>query len=326
MTMKWIELTVLTTQEGLEPVAAVLDDLGVSQIVIEENAAAIAAQLQEAARFWDFADEQELASKAGPGVKAYLADLPETEPLLAAVRERMRELSQTDVGLDLGALSVLERRVDDEDWADNWKAYYKPTPIGDRLLVKPSWETVEDAQGRKVLELDPGMVFGTGAHHTTRMCMELMETAVVPEAQLLDVGCGSGILAIAGLLLGAHKAVCVDIDPVARQTVAENMERNGFEPSAYKILIGDVLADPQIKRKVREQGPYDLVAANIVAGVILPLTPLISDCIKPGAPYLVSGIIRDRLEEVLACLRSSGFEPETVQIVEDWNAILAYRK
>lgn len=325
--MKWIEITITTTQEGLEAVSAALDAAGVPQVVLEEGTEQIEAELADVAKYWDFADADELASSQGPAVKAYISDLPESEPLLIAVRETVERLKNTDVGLDLGALELTERSVDDEDWANNWKAYYKPLAIGDRLLVKPSWEPLpeEMAEGRVVVEMDPGMVFGTGTHQTTRMCLEFLEKLVKPGMKVVDLGCGSGILSIATLLLGAEHAIGVDIDPVADQTVMENVRMNGIPEEKYEVLIGDILSDAAVQDVVGGKGPYDIIVANIVAGIIIPLSSLTPAYCVPGTPFVVSGIIREREEEVLEALRKNGFEPAEIKRDEEWVAILSYR-
>lgn len=326
--MKWIEITITTTQEGLEAVSAALDAAGVAQVVLEEGSEQIEAELADVAKYWDFADAQELASAQGPAVKAYISDLPESEPLLEAVRGTVERLKNTDVGLDLGALELTERKVDDEDWANNWKAYYKPLAIGEKLLVKPSWEPVPDgmAEGRVVVEMDPGMVFGTGTHQTTRMCLEFLEKLVKPGMKVADFGCGSGILSIAALLLGADHAVGVDIDPVADQTVMENVRMNGVDEEKYETLIGDILSDSSVQASVADRGKYDIIVANIVAGIIIPLSALVPAYCDSGVPFLVSGIIREREEEVLAALRENGFEPAEIHRDEEWVAILSYRR
>ena len=325
--MKWIEISITTTQEGLEAVSAALDAVGVAQVVLEEDTEQIEAELANVAKYWDFADAAELAPAGGPAVKAYIADLPESEPLLAAVRETVARLKNMNIGLDLGELALTERSVDDEDWANNWKAYYKPLTIGSRLLVKPSWEPLPEnlLEDRVVVEMDPGMVFGTGTHQTTRMCLEFLETLVKPGMKVVDLGCGSGILSIAALLLGADHAIGVDIDPVAEQTVMENVRMNGLEEERYEVLIGDVLSDASVQQTVDSKGPYDVIVANIVAGIIIPLSALTPDYCASGTPFLVSGIIREREEEVLEALKKNGFAPAEIKRDEEWVAILSYR-
>ena len=157
------------------------------------------------------------------------------------------------MGIDLGSLRFVVRMTDEEDWANNWKIYYKPLKIGERLLVRPSWESLSDAEGRTVLSLDPGMAFGTGSHHTTRMCLQYLEKTVKEGDMLLDLGCGSGILSIAGVLLGAKSALAVDIDPIAEKIAYENAEINGVLRDRYEVRIGDVLTDDALRAGLTAQ-------------------------------------------------------------------------
>ena len=185
----------------------------------------------------------------------------------------------------------------------------------------PSWEDEPEGNTRTVLRLDPGMAFGTGAHHTTRMCLEYLEQVVQTGQEVLDLGCGSGILSIASLLLGAEDAVAVDIDPIAERIARENADMNGLGNAHYHIKIGDVLTDARLQRLIA--GQYDVVVANIVADVIIRLAPLAKGYCKPGAPFIVSGIIDERRDEVLAALRVAGFTVEDMKNAEGWNAILS---
>lgn len=307
--MKWIEFAVYTTDEGLEQVAAALTAIGLEQLAIEESSENVAAFLEHAAPNWDFADAVALAGKNGPCVKAYIADLPENEALLGAARDAVAALKQMDCQVDPGPLSIRETRIDEEDWANNWKQYYKPLPIGKRLLICPSWErdalAPDIKQGRQVLLMDPGMAFGTGAHHTTRMCLELLDKRVKSGDTVLDIGCGSGILAIATLLLGAKRAECVDVDPVAERVVLENLKANGIDASRCDVHTGNFLADERLQKAV--SGEYDIVVANIVANVIIGLAPLVPPYLKKGGLFITSGIIDERAEEVSSALTNAGF-------------------
>ena len=235
----------------------------------------------------------------------------------------MEELKGAD-GLDLGSLSIEVERVRDEDWANNWKRFYKPMEIGRRLLVKPSWEELEAPTDRIVLQMDPGMVFGTGTHETTQLCLEMLDAQVQPGMRVLDLGCGSGILSIGALLLGAKSAVGVDIDPNAVDVCYNNADDNGIDRSRYTVRTGNVLDDHGFVGSLGTG--YDLVAANIVAGVIVPLTPLVPRLIRAGGLYIVSGIIGERAPEVEAALEQSGFAVESRLERKDWVAIASRKK
>lgn len=321
--MKWTEITVFTTEEGLDAVCGRLSMLGIDQVQIEQGRESIEQFLKETAKYWDFADLDELVASEEPCVKAYVADVADNHKLVEAILASFEELKSIEVGLPLGSLRVVVRQTDDEDWANNWKIYYKPLPIGDRLLVCPSWEQADPA-GRVLLSLDPGMAFGTGGHHTTRMCLEYLEQRVQCGDEMLDLGCGSGILSIAALLLGAAHATGVDIDPLAEKIAGENAALNGISPAQYTVLAGDVLSDKALVDRLNEK-QYDVIAANIVADVIIALCPIIPSLLKEKGCFIVSGIIEDRLEDVLSALAQNGLKALDVKAGEDWRAILAER-
>lgn len=201
----------------------------------------------------------------------------------------------------------------EEDWINNWKKYFKPIPVGEKLLIRPNWENEYDAQGRTVLHLEPGLAFGTGTHETTRLCMELLEQYVKPGASVLDVGCGSGILSVAALLLGAERAVGVDIDELAVKTAVQNAELNHVE-DRFTALCGN-LTD-------RVEGTYDIVVANIVADIVITLTKDVQQFLAPSAVYLMSGIIDTREQDVLQALEGR-FEVIARREEKGWVALAA---
>ena len=289
--MKWLEISVYTTDEGLDYVCAALDGAGITGQSIEESRTAAAA----------------------------LADCPENYEKVEAGKAAVERLNTLDLGVDLGSLAVTVRTVDEEDWANNWKQYYKPLLIGKRLLVLPCWEQQPETD-RVVLKLDPGMAFGTGAHHTTRMCLEFLERVMEPGLDMLDMGCGSGILSIAARLLGAKRAVAVDIDPIAETVARDNADMNGLSQDGYEIYIGNLLADEGLRQRIG--GPYPLVAANIVADVIIGLAPYAKTVVSPGGWFIVSGIIDDRAAETEEKLKQAGFEVTEVVSSDCWYAML----
>lgn len=319
--MKWYEIAVYTTDEGTELVCGALTGAGLEGFSIEESRETAAAFLQEGALYWDFADMDRIGTDT-PCVKTYLAALPENEPYLEAARAAVERLRTLQTGVPLGPLSVCVTVRDDEDWENNWKQYYKPLEIGRRLLVVPSWEEQPET-ARTVLRLDPGLAFGTGAHHTTRMCLEYLEETVRAGDAVLDLGCGSGILSIAARLLGAREAVAVDIDPIAEHIARENAAMNGIGEAGYRIEIGDVLTDMALRGRIARQ--YDVVVANIVADVIIRLAPFAFACCKPGAPFIVSGVIDEREDEVAGALRQAGFADARVRRAEGWVAMCVRR-
>ncbi len=316
--MKWLELTVYTTDAGTEAVCAALNGAGITGLSIEESREKAFAFLREAAIFWDFADMDKIGTDT-PCVKGYVADCPENLPTVEAAKAAVARLRTLDLPYDIGTLSMSVVSLDEEDWLNNWKQYYKPLPIGERLLVLPSWEERPETD-RIVLKLDPGMAFGTGAHQTTRMCLEFLEKTVHPGDTMLDLGCGSGILSIAARLLGAVQATAVDIDPIAESIAYDNAEMNGIGRDGYRVLIGNVLSDTRVQREIA--GQYPVVAANIVADVIIALAPLARTLVRPGGVFLVSGIIDERVDDVKTALNNSGFAIAEHSRAEGWNAFL----
>ena len=199
--------------------------------------------------------------------------------------------------------AAVQNTVSETDWANNWKKYFKPLPVGERLLICPTWEEAGNPAGRAVLSIDPGLAFGTGGHDTTRLVLEELEHYVTPDTDLLDVGCGSGILSIAALLLGAKSAFGIDIDPLAVKTAVENSALNGFTPPRFVAREGDLARDVN--------GQYAVVVANIVADAIIALSPSVPQFLSPDGVYIVSGIIDTREAEVQAALASCGFAVKT---------------
>jgi ribosomal protein L11 methyltransferase len=321
--MKWLEISVYTTDNGLDDVCAALSGAGLDQVSIEESHERAMAFLNERAVYWDFADPATVGVD-NPCVKAYVADVPESKTVVANVNRAIERLRSFSNSADVGSLAVIVARVDDEDWKNNWKQYYRPLSIGERLYVTPCWIDNPAPRGRVTLRLDPGVAFGTGEHHTTRMCLELLEQTVKNGDEMLDLGCGSGILSVASVLLGARSAVAVDIDPVAEHVALENADMNGVDETRYRVLIGDVLTNEPLRKGILRQ--YDVVAANIVADVIIALAPFAKRCCKPGAPFIVSGIIDDREKDVETAVRKEGFIPTQILRSEGWVAMLLHAR
>ncbi len=288
--MDWTEVRMTVPTADTDRAAAIANMVVPYGLYIEDY-----SDLEQGAReiaHIDLIDEELLARDRTRSVlHVYIS--PEESPAEAAAFLRERFAAE---GIDC---ELLTNAVSEEDWANNWKAYFKPLPVGERLLICPTWEPVPETEGRAVLSIDPGMAFGTGGHDTTRLVLETLEEAVTPETELLDVGCGSGILSIAALLLGAKRAFGVDIDPLAVKTARENGALNGMTEPRLTVCEGDLAA--------RVTGRYDVVAANIVADAIIALSPAVPAFLKEGGTYIVSGIIDTRETEVLEALKSSGF-------------------
>lgn len=322
--MKYREISVFTTEAGLDAVCARFSMLGMEQLEIVQGREEIADFLQKSAKYWDFADMDELCA-GEPCVKAYIDDNDEADATIASLKASLAELKTMQLGFDIGSLNTVVQTVDDSVWLNAWKEAYKPFPVGKRLLVRPSWEDDFDADGRSVLSLDPGMAFGTGSHPTTRMCLEYIDDFVKKGDSVVDLGCGSGILSIAALILGAKDAIAVDIDPIAETIAYENAALNGIGKDRYTVLTGDVLTDSALRSKI-ESKRYPIVTANIVASVIIALAPYAAKLLEDGGKFITSGIIDSREEEVAAALTAAGLNIIEIRRGGDWRAILAEKR
>ena len=305
--MDWVEISVSTTAIGADLVSGALMEAGARGTQIIDRADVPDPQQQ--AGSWVLVDPALKASMPEDViVKAWFSSPEEALAARAAAAGLRRR-----PGADLGALSLTGSTVREEDWAESWKRFYKPFRLGSRLVVKPSWESWEASPDDLVIELDPGMAFGTGTHESTALCMELME-AHRPQGDVLDVGTGSGILAIAAARLGAARVLAIDIDPVAVQVAGDNVRINGLA-DRVSVRRGDLLAG------IGER--FDFACANILAGVIIQLAEPLKRHLRPGAVFLSSGIIRDREDEVAAALAQAGYRVIDVARRGEWVAFAA---
>jgi ribosomal protein L11 methyltransferase len=254
-------------------------------------------------------------------VKTYVSDDIAGCELLAAIRSTMAELKSLDENGEFGTLEIETDNMTEEDWANNWRQYFHPMEIGERLMIKPEWEELSEPTDRIIFNIEPGMSFGTGSHYTTQLCLEALERYIKSGDKMLDLGCGSGILSIISLLLGADEAVAVDIDPNAVDTAYQNADRNGVNKSRYKVLSGNVVTDSDIQSEI-SKNKYEVVAANIVADVIIAIAPKAKEYMKDGGVFITSGIIEDRLEDVKEALIQSGFEISEINQRKDWASIV----
>ena len=309
----WIEVRVITKSEALEPVSGIFYSLDCKGVAIEDPEDILGRE--QGPLTWDFADINVLEHKGKVAVvKAYFAEEDNIEEILGYVNEKLVELKE--MGIDLGEAKVEHEKMYEEDWANTWKQYYKPSKVGEKIVVKPIWEEYEQKEGELVVNLDPGMAFGTGTHETTRMCIQALEKYVKEESTVFDVGCGSGILAIAAAKLGAKLAVGVDLDPVAVESSIENVGYNNL--NNIEILHGNLV-------EVID-GKSDIVVANILAEIICILTDDVKRVMKDGGVFITSGIIHDRVDMVCEKLEATGFEVIEKNRDGEWNCIVAKLK
>ena len=313
--MNWLELHIETNHAGLEPVETMLSALGIDGVVIDDETE-FQDFLENNHQYWDYVDEElEKKMRGTSRVTFYLSADGEGFAKMGEVRIALQSLKETRK--DCGSLLMTMDDLQDADWENNWKQYYKPMEIGERLLVIPQWEKAEHGS-RIPLILDPGLTFGTGSHATTQLCLTALEKAVQGGEKVLDLGCGSGILSIAALKLGAKTAVAVDIDDKCLDVAYENAALNGIGKDIYTVKVGDVLGDEALRTELG--GGYDIVLANIVADVIIGLAPMARSLLAPGGLFLCSGIIDDRAEEVASHLRKAGLEIAETRSDDGWFA------
>lgn len=319
--MKWLEIHIDTNHAGLEPVSAMLSALGIDGVAIDDETE-FQEFLENNRQYWDYVDEELSRRMEGVSrVTFYLQADEEGFARMGEIRvalERLRAERQ-----DCGSLIMSLDSLEDEDWENNWKQYYRPVEIGRRLMVIPQWEEEQgrkqaESAGRVPLLLDPGLTFGTGEHATTRLCLTALEEAVHGGERVLDLGCGSGILSIAALKLGAASAAAADIDRMCLDVAYANAALNGIGPDTYTVRVGNVLEDGNFLTSLG--GGYDIVMANIVADVIMALALPVRGLIREGGVFLCSGIIDSRAEETAAALRRAGWKITQSRERQGWYA------
>lgn len=311
----WIEVTIKTTTEAVEAITNILYEQGAGGAVIEDPKDFLFQKKNELD--WDYVEEEVFKKNEEEDVliKTYVSEEKNVMEFVEIIKQKV--LGLRDFGIDIGEGSVSLDQVNEADWANAWKAYYKPTKVGQRVVVKPTWEDYDMQEGDLIIELDPGMAFGTGTHETTSMCIRELEKYVNKDSKVFDIGCGSGILAIAAAKLGAKEVVAVDLDEVAVKVAKENVLENKVEENV-SVMHGN-LTDV-IKDKA------DVIVVNIIADIIKILAKDVQNFMKEDAIFISSGIILDKVEEVKESLIENGFEIVEVQKLGEWSAIVSKLK
>lgn len=351
--MKWKRLTIKTVTEAEDIIISDLYDIGLEGAMIEDHVPLTAWEKEQMfvdilpdgpaddgiayLSFFVEVPDGEDVTKANTGedeqsLKAGLSDgvdnsyflVSSGEPvdidtLVAAIKERLNAIREF---MDIGEGSIVISETEDKDWMNNWKEFFHQFYIDD-LLITPSWEEVKpEDMDKKVLHIDPGTAFGTGMHETTQLCIRQLKKYITPDTVLLDVGTGSGILAIVSLMYGIKEAVGTDLDPCAVEAVRENMEMNGVSADSFEMMIGNIITDKEIQDRVGYE-KYDIVVANILAEVLLPLTPVVKQHLKKGGLYITSGIIAEKEQLVVDAVKAAGMEVLEVTRQNEWVSVTA---
>lgn len=312
--MKWNKFRLKTKTEAEDIVSSMLADLGVEGVEIEDKIPLTAADKEQ--MFVDILPETE-ADDGVAYLSFYLDDDADIEGILANVKQELEEMKEF---IDLGECSIEESQTEDVDWINNWKKYFHQFYVDDILII-PSWEKVKpEDEDKMIVHIDPGTAFGTGMHETTQLCIRQIRKYVTKDTRILDVGCGSGILGMLALKFGANYSVGTDLDPCAIDATYENMEENGISKDQYEVMIGNIIDDKSVQDTVGYE-KYDIVVANILADVLVPLTPVIVDHLKQGGIYITSGIIDDKEETVVEAVKKAGLEVLEVTYQGEWVSV-----
>lgn len=314
--MKWNKFRLKTTTESEDIVSSMLMDLGIQGIEIEDKIPLTQSDKEQ--MFVDILPEIE-ADDGVAYISFYLEEDEDKEEVLANVK---KELEEMRAYTNVGACTIEESQTEDVDWVNNWKQYFRQFYVDDVLII-PSWEEVKpEDEDKMIIHIDPGTAFGTGMHETTQLCIRQIRKYVTPDTTILDVGCGSGILGMLALKFGAKYSVGTDLDPCAIDATYENMEVNGITKDQYEVMIGNIIDDKEVQDKVGYE-KYDIVVANILADVLVPLTPVILHQLKTGGIYITSGIIDAKEETVVEAVKEAGLEVLEVTYQGEWVSVTA---
>ncbi len=314
--MKWNQFRLKTTTEAEDIVSSMLADLGIEGVQIEDKIPLTQSDKEQ--MFVDILPDMP-EDDGCAYLTFYLDEEVDKHEMLLKVRQELEDMRSY---LNVGDCTIEESQTEDVDWVNNWKQYFHQFYIDD-ILVIPSWENVEAKDSDKmVIHIDPGTAFGTGMHETTQLCIRQLKKYVTKDTEILDVGCGSGILGMLALKFGAKHSVGTDLDPCAIDATYENMDNNGISRDQYEVMIGNIIDDKEVQDKVGYE-KYDIVAANILADVLVPLTPVILHQLKKGGIYITSGIIEDKEDVVVEAVKKAGLEVLEVNHQGEWVSVTA---
>ena len=317
--MKWNKFTLKTRAQAEDIVISALADVGIQGVEIQDHVPLSESEKQQ--MFVDILPELPQEDDVA-WLNFYLDEEEDKEEILARVKQALEELREF---MDIGEGTISESQTEDKDWINNWKEYFHQFYVDDILII-PSWEEVkQEDRDKMIIHIDPGTAFGTGMHETTQLCIRQLKKYVTPKTELLDVGTGSGILSIVALKLGARHAVGTDLDVCAVTAVEENKAANGIEADDFTMMIGNIIDDPAVQDAVGYE-KYDIVVANILAEVLVMLTPVIVKQMKPGAYYITSGILADKEKTVTAAIEHAGLEVVEVTYQGEWVSVTARRR
>lgn len=318
--MKWTKITIETTTEATDMISFVLAEYGVEGIEIEDNIPL--SEEDQKAMFIDIMPELP-ADDGMAKISCYIDEGIDRKELCQYIRAQLEEMSAY---MNTGTGKILIDETEDKDWLHKWKEFFHPFRLEENIVIQPTWtETADVKEGDIIVNIDPGTAFGTGSHETTKLCISSLKKYIKPDGKtkVMDAGCGSGILSIIALKLGASKVYGIDIDELAVKASKENLERNQIPEDQYEVVKGDVIGDPEFAGSIAEIGQYDIVVANILADVIIPLSGVIRPFMKKGGVFIASGIINTKENAVKAALKSNGFEIMDITYMGEWVAITA---
>jgi ribosomal protein L11 methyltransferase len=320
--MKWHEITISTTEEAQEMISNFLHEMGAGGVSIEESGTLNKQRDTSLGQWYELPLNDIPEGQAV--IKGYFGEDTDTDELIAAIKPRVEELREFDI--DPGNVEYSARVVDEEDWATAWKQYFKPLRVSDKLTIKPTWEVYEAGPDERIIELDPGMAFGTGTHPTTALCLQTLESVIQGGEEIIDVGTGSGILAIGACRLGAKSVLALDLDPIAVTSATENVRLNDLSQQVevrLSDLLGVIKGADAGQEATAVTVPVDLVVANILAEIILLFVDDVYAALKPGGIYIASGVYKNKETDVEEGLIRSGFEIVEKRRDEEWIAFVA---